>query len=209
MGIAENLQRIRAERGMSQAELAGRIGVRQNTIAAIEAGQTKKSRYLPDIARALRVSLPELDPNQGSTETRIIPGSDLVGTRDLPLFAAVEGGEGALVLGSDPVDEIRRPAPLASVKGAYGVIVIGESMVPVLRPGDIALVHPHLPPRAEDTCIFICEANGEFTATIKEYVGQTKDIWRLKRYRPKELEFTLRKKDWPKCHVVVGKYSRR
>jgi transcriptional regulator with XRE-family HTH domain len=209
MGIAENLQRIRRAREMSQADLAGQVGVRQNTIAAIEAGLTKKSRYLPDIARVLRVSLTDLDPSQGVTETRVIPGSELVGTKDLPLYATVEAGEGTVVMSSDPVDEIRRPAPLATVKGAFGVIVVGESMVPVLRPGDIALVHPHLPPRPEDTCVFIGEKDGEFVATIKEYLGQTKDTWKVKRYKPKETDFVLKKKDWPRCDVVVGKYSRR
>jgi transcriptional regulator with XRE-family HTH domain len=209
MGIRENLQRIRQQRGMSQAALAGAIGVRQNTIAAIELGLTRKSRYLPDIARALRVPLSDIDPDLGFGESRVISSGELVGARDLPLYATVEGGEGTVVMSSDPVDEIRRPAPLATVKGAYGVIVVGESMVPVLRPGDVALVNPHLPPRAEDTCIFVCEKDGEFIATIKEYVGQTKDAWRVKRYKPKETEFALKKKDWPRCEVVVGKYSRR
>jgi transcriptional regulator with XRE-family HTH domain len=209
MGIAENLQRIRHARGMSQAGLAGEIGVRQNTIAAIEAGTTKKSKYLPDIARVLQVSLTELDPNQRFTETRVIPGGALVGPLDLALYATVEGDEGVVVMSRDPVDEIRRPAPLAAVKGAYGVIVAGESMVPVLRPGDVALVHPHLPPRPEDTCIFIAEKDGEFVATIKEYLGQTKDTWKVKRYKPKETDFVLKKKDWPRCDVVVGKYARR
>jgi transcriptional regulator with XRE-family HTH domain len=209
MGTARNLARYRKERGLSQEELARRIGVRQNTIAAIESGLTKKSKYLPDIARALEISLTELDAGEGAHRTPTIPGTDLVGVRDLPLYATVEAGEGAVVMSSDPVDEIRRPAPLATVKGAYGVIVSGESMVPALRPGDIVLIHPHLPPKVEDICLFISERNGEFVATIKEYVGQTKDHWKVKRYKPEEKEFTLRKSEWQTCHVSVGRYSRR
>ena len=209
MAIARNVARYRKERGLSQQELARRIGVRQNTIAAIEAGVTKKSKYLPDIARALEISLTDLDGDEGGHRSPRIPGADLVGARDLPLYATVEAGEGAVVMSSDPVDEIRRPAPLATVKGAYGVIVSGESMVPALRPGDIALINPHLPPKVEDICLFISERNGEFVATIKEYVGQTKDHWKVKRYKPEEKEFTLRKSEWQTCHVSVGRYSRR
>ena len=209
MGAARNVARYRKERGLSQEQLARRIGVRQNTIAAIELGTTKKSKYLPDIARVLEISLTDLDAGDGSRRTPTIPGTDLVGARDLPLYATVEAGEGAVVMSSDPVDEIRRPAPLATVKGAYGVIVSGESMVPALRPGDIVLIHPHLPPKVEDICLFISERNGEFVATIKEYVGQTKDHWKVKRYKPEEKEFTLRKSEWQTCHVSVGRYSRR
>jgi len=209
MAIARNVARYRKERGLSQEELARRIGVRQNTIAAIESGLTKKSKYLPDIARVLEVPLFDLDAGEGAHRTPTIPGADLVGARDLPLYATVEAGEGAVVMSSDPVDEVRRPALLATVKGAYGVIVSGESMVPALRPGDTALIHPHLPPKVEDICLFISEKNGEFIATIKEYVGQTKDHWKVKRYKPEEKEFTLRKSEWQTCHVSVGRYSRR
>src|SRR5262245_20181542 len=209
MAIARNVARYRKERGLSQEELARRVGVRQNTIAAIESGLTKKSKYLPDIARVLEVPLFDLDAGEGAHRTPTIPGADLVGARDLPLYATVEAGEGAVVMSSDPVDEVRRPAPLATVKGAYGVIVSGESMVPALRPGDIALIHPHLPPKVEDICLFISEKNGEFVATIKEYVGQTRDHWKVKRYKPEEMEFTLRKSEWQTCHVSVGRYSRR
>jgi transcriptional regulator with XRE-family HTH domain len=209
MAIAGNVARYRKERGLSQEQLARRVGVRQNTIAAIESGLTKKSKYLPDIARVLEVPLFDLDAGEGAHRTPTIPGADLVRARDLPLYATVEAGEGAVVMSSDPVDEVRRPAPLATVKGAYGVIVSGESMVPALRPGDTALIHPHLPPKVEDICLFISEKNGEFVATIKEYVGQTKDHWRVKRYKPEEKEFTLRKSEWQTCHVSVGRYSRR
>jgi transcriptional regulator with XRE-family HTH domain len=209
MTISRNVARYRKERGLSQVELARRVGVRQNTIAAIESGLTRKSKYLPDIARVLEVPLFDLDAGEGAHRTPTIPGTDLVGARDLPLYATVEAGEGAVVMSSDPVDEVRRPAPLATVKGAYGVIVSGESMVPALRPGDTALIHPHLPPKVEDICLFISERNGEFIATIKEYVGQTKDHWKVKRYKPEEKEFTLRKSEWQTCHVSVGRYSRR
>jgi hypothetical protein len=82
-------------------------------------------------------------------------------------------------------------------------------MVPALRPGDTVLIHPHLPPKVEDICLFISQKNGEFVATIKEYVGQTKDHWKVKRYKPEEKEFLLRKSEWQTCHVSVGRYSRR
>lgn len=201
----EEIARRRQARGMSQAELAKEIGVRQNTIAQIELGKTKKSKHLPDIARVLD------DPRERTAgkEVVTIPGEQLVGTRDLPLFAAVEAGDGMVIMGSEPIGEVRRPAPLENVRGGYGLLVVGESMSPVLRPGDTALIHPHMPPRPEDVVVFVSERHGEHTATIKEYVGQTKDHWKVRRYHPKNQVFTLKRAEWRVHGVMVGKYSRR
>jgi phage repressor protein C with HTH and peptisase S24 domain len=211
MSLAENVKRHRERRKMSQAKLAKAIGAQQNTIAAIELGKTKRTKLLPEIARELGVTLKELDPSLEPVETTRIPGGELVGEPDLPVYASVDAGDGVVLVSAEPVERVRRPDPLATVKNGYGVIVVGESMVPVVRPGDTVLVHPHLPPKVEDICLFISDDrdSGEFRATIKEYLGQTKDIWKVKRYHPKEQEYSLKKREWPKCQVVVGSYRRR
>lgn len=202
------IKAAREGRKWSQADLARLVGVRQNTIAQIELGTTKKSKYLPDIVRVL--DDPDTSPSgEGLTDQLTIVKNDLVGNRDLPLFAAVEAGDGMLVMGSDPIGEVRRPAPLEGVRSGYGLIVVGESMTPILRPGDTVLIHPHLPPRIEDVVVFVSEQHGEMTATIKEYIGQTKDLWKVRRYHPKEHEFTLKKAEWRVHGVMVGKYNRR
>ena len=209
MSLADNVRKFRKRQNLSQKALADAIGVRQNTIAAIESGDTKRTKYLPDLARVLQVNIAELEPAVGAGEGFTIPGSDLGGARDLDLYGSVEAGEGGIVLSNEPVDRIRRPAPLANVRGGYGVIVVGESMVPLLRPGDIALVNPHLPPKPEDLCLFTSDREGEFKATIKEFRGQGKDSWKVRRYQPAQRDYALKKKDFPKCQVVVGIYKRR
>src|SRR5262245_38391226 len=133
MSLADNVKKFRKKQKLSQKALADAIGVRQNTIAAIESGDTKRTKYLPDLARVLQVNIAELEPAVGTSEVFTIAGSDLVGLRDLDLYGSVEAGEGGIVLSNEPVDRIRRPAPLANVRDGYGVIVVGESMVPLLR----------------------------------------------------------------------------
>lgn len=209
MSLAENLTRLRKRKGWSQQKLADAVGVRQNTIAAIEMGKTTKSKWLPDIARELGVPIKELDPKLGPNENLLVPGRELVGAPDLPVFGTVEGGEGAIVMSSEPVETVKRPDPLRTVKDGFGVIVSGDSMVPLVRPGDIVLVHPHLPPKIDDLCLFLFDQDGDFRATIKEFCGQSRDLWKVKRYQPKEHEFTLKKADFPRCAVVVGIYKRR
>ncbi|HEX4505066.1 MAG TPA: S24 family peptidase, partial [Alphaproteobacteria bacterium] len=70
--------------------------------------------------------------------------------RDFPVYGAAQGGpSGAMAMSSDPIQHIARPDPLMTVKAGsgYGIYVVGESMSPAYEQGDIALVHPGLPPR--------------------------------------------------------------
>ena len=93
MGLKENLVHFRTARGWSQQELANRVGVRQNTIAAIETGATTRTKYLADIARALGVTVDELDP-PGGTAVADLPPPVFTGARNFPVYSSAEGGPG-------------------------------------------------------------------------------------------------------------------
>lgn len=202
--VGQNVAKHREAKGWSQARLAKEIGVKsQNTIAAIELGKTRKSKYLPDIARKLKVKITDLDPRYEEEETIIIPNVELEGLRDFKVYGSVEAGEGAIVISNEPVQITRRPASLIDTVGGYGVIVRGDSMTPAVRPGNTVHVNPHIHPRAEDLCLFIYDQDGDFRATLKEYCGETPTSWRVKRYSPKEETYLLAKKDFPRCEVVV------
>jgi len=54
-GIAERLKRAREAAGLTQPELAAKVGVSQGTIGNIETGLRKRPRDLLAIAAALRV----------------------------------------------------------------------------------------------------------------------------------------------------------
>src|SRR5687768_1941902 len=99
------------------------------------------------------------------------PGSQLFGDRDLPVFGTAQGGEGAILLTNEAVDWVLRPDALLRVKDGYGIIVTGDSMAPEHKSGSIALVNPHLPPHAGDSCIFRSHAeDGSVKICIKEMV---------------------------------------
>lgn len=211
----DRIKRARKAANMSQADLAKLSGVSQPAIKKIESGETRKSRYMPDIARALGKQLSDIDPTfldrqDGwltihKNETNV----PLVGDRTLPVYGAVEGGDGALVISHEPVDYVRMPAPLAEVKDGYGFIIIGESMFPELKPGHTALVHPHLPPVAGEPCVFYSDdGNGTQRAIVKSFLRQTATHWFVEQRRPHK-KFSLSKKEWQKCHRVVGTYYRR
>lgn len=51
--LSERLKKKRLELNMTQAELAQKVGVKQQSIQLIEAGETKRPRFLFEIAKAL------------------------------------------------------------------------------------------------------------------------------------------------------------
>lgn len=66
MGIPENLKRLRAHERLSQSALARKAGVAQQLISQLERGENLTTKMLPQIARALNVSIAEVDPNFAS-----------------------------------------------------------------------------------------------------------------------------------------------
>lgn len=210
--IGATIRAAREAKGLSQADLARAIGIKQQSLDSVENGKTAKSKYLPEIAAELGlkpddVGLPKetVPPEAGwAPNSQILqPG------RDFPIYASVEGGPGEIIRSTEPVDWYPRPAPVAHVRDAYGLYVVGESMAPEFDPGDIALVNPILPPMPGKPCIFYSERQGEARATIKRFLRATNGQWHVFQHNPPHgmtKEFTLSRKEWGICHRVLGKY---
>ena len=65
-----------------------------------------------------------------------------------------------MLVNFEPIDFLKRPAPLMHVQGAYAVLVNENAMVPALEPGDTALINPRLFPRKNMSALFL-EASEE------------------------------------------------
>jgi transcriptional regulator with XRE-family HTH domain len=111
-----------------------------------------------------------------------------------------------------PIDWVKRPPPLANVRNAYGLLIKDTAMEPEFWPGDIALVHPHLPPSPQSACVFKTEAPaGGERSQLRHLAGFDEAVWRVREWNPPrgmKDEYTLSRTEWPLCHRVVGKYSR-
>lgn len=208
MALKENLVRLRNQKGWTQAELARRAGVSQQVIGDIESGRTIRPRQLHEIAAALGTTIEQLDPeryNRPAVEPATTP---IYGERDLPIYAAAEGGDGAMIITFDPIAFTLRPAPLIGVKGGYGMYVVGESMSPAYDPGDTVLVNPHLPATPGRDCVFFhSDGHGEVKATIKRLLRVTATEWKVMQWNPHK-EFVLDRKTWGQAQIIVGKYNR-
>ena len=127
---------------------------------------------------------------------------------DLPVYASAEGGGGAIVITSEPIDFVRRPEPLLSVRDGYGCYVIGDSMSPAYEQGDLLLIHPGKPVRPGDDCVFVREqTDGTQHALVKRLLRTTTEKFRVRQFNPAR-DFDLDRAQWTKVQLIVGKYSR-
>jgi phage repressor protein C with HTH and peptisase S24 domain len=225
--FAFRLRTARESKNMSQADLAALIGRDKSSISLLEGGKRGASiDFVARLARALDRSedwlafgkgqmLQTREPIAGERPAdvftpKLIPGNELVGDqRDLPVYAAAKGGDGHVIITFDPISYMKMPAVLQGVKGGYGLLLSGDSMVPAYRPGETALVNPNLPPmRDEDVILYHTSEMDENEAIIKRLVGFNDREWMLEQYNPHK-EFKEFRGDWPVCHRVVGKYNTR
>jgi phage repressor protein C with HTH and peptisase S24 domain len=205
--IGALVRNAREARHWSQEDLAQRAGhIGQSTIQRVEAGDFKRMpSALPQICAALDLQLPLVGTERDSPGTVVhLP---IVHERDFKVYAAAEGGQGEIIIDTDPVDVIPRPTYLQHVKDAYGLVITGSSMHPEFRPGQIAFVNPRMPIIPGEVYIFYAEHEGVARATIKELKRQTEKEWRVQQHNPPK-DLTLPRSEWRWAHMVVGKKSR-
>ncbi len=146
------------------------------------------------------------------TAHRVSPvalASGTVKDRDLPVYASAQGGPTGMLVTPDPIDWVPRPRPLEHVAQAFAVYVVGDSMEPAYRHGDMVLVHPSLPPlRGDDVLLVKHQPDRDMIAMVKNLVGWNERSWRLKQWNPAR-EFQVSRQEWQQAHVIVGKYNRR
>lgn len=202
-------------RDINLAELIGMAEFFKSEPPGIEQARQAATVRIPDSPSndKLQLERSHLTPHNENVNRKLIggtpvPGESLFGEADLPVFGVAQGGRGALVVTAEPVDWIVRPSPLLRVRDGYGIIVVGDSMSPEHKAGSIALVNPHIPPRAGDTCVFRSHADdGTVHIVVKELRGETSTHWKVHQHNPRK-DFTLRKDEWQICHRTVGNYFR-
>lgn len=222
--LGERIRYARKARGLVQQQVASHLGIARVNITQWEADQTKpEAKRLPELATLLGVTESWLLSRSGEdpqptkagkqadkSVSRIIPGQQLISPEKMPVYAAAQGGDGHVIVSFDAVDYVKRPAELESVRGGYGLLVAGDSMVPAFRGGDMALVNPHLPPSREKNVILYHTPphGGDVEAIIKQLNGWNDREWHLQQWNPFK-EFTEFRQEWPICHRVVGRYDAR
>lgn len=222
--LGSRLRYARTALGLSQQKVAEELGINRVNISTWESDSTRPDiSRISEIARLYKVSEAWLLTGQGDAPQKaersrppaknvveLVPGEQLLGTGRMPLYTGAMGGDGHVIITFDAIDYVKRPAELENVKGGYGLLIVGESMIPAFWPGDMALVNPHLPPaRMKNVILYHTPPHGgDVEAIVKQLNSWTEREWHLQQYNPLQ-EFTEFRQEWPVCHRVVGKYDAR
>lgn len=234
-------KRIRAARKavpkLTQTALGKAFGISDKAVSAWERDQVAPTPdKFPKLAEILKVSLAHLHGEVAEKEARIqsddwninqpsritakghnpalkvAPLTELMGDVDLPVYSIVQGGQGALVLENEPFAYTARIPRLIGKKGAYGVLIKGNSMAREYNENDVAFVDPNLHPRKGDPCVFQGTREDGTVEAMMKYLERSPDasetLYYVSQTNPPR-KFTIKKADWQRCHVAVGKESGR
>jgi phage repressor protein C with HTH and peptisase S24 domain len=188
--------------------LAQLLGVPESELRGTSPKLPKRDYSKPNDSHTLvRSPTKKTESNPSSLDKLVLSSTTTSGERDLPVFGTAQGGSGgSLIMSNEAVDWVTRPAPLLRVRDGYGMIVSGDSMYPKIENGATALINPHLPPRAGDTCVFRRHMDdGTVLAIVKLLRRFTDDLWLVHQFNPKK-DFPLKRSEWQVCHVVIGSY---
>jgi len=184
--------------GKSQRELAGILGIDPAAVNRILTGERQiKARELEKILSYIGASESPQEPFLNDASSR---------ADTIPVLGMAEGGEDGMVeWNGDVIDRVPRPPYLANANDAYALYVVGESMVPRYRPGEIIYVHPGRPVPVGCYGVFqlITGPGPHRRALIKELIRKTTSSLVLLQYNPeKEISVAIAKVS--AMHRIVG-----
>ena len=186
----------RKARGMTMVEVAQAIGVSQPAISQWESGIAPPGREsLVELAKLWHVPIgtlmgdPDLKPAKkgGSTPAGIMP-------TDVPVQGTAVGGAGGdFRFNGDVVDYVRRPPGIMHMRNIYALWVVGDSMSPWNKDGDLIYVSPARPAAPGDYVVVQMNDQGDGepgVAMVKQLVARTPTQLKLGQYNP-EKEFAV------------------
>ena len=215
--MSNRLKEFRDLAGLSMQALAERVGTTASQINKLEKGERRLTLdWMTRLASALGITVGDLLPPRETSSTDTIqpsavgrheeaapgPTPPARDPRDLiPVRSAARGGdEQEMFLADGPIDYITRPHSLRHVRDAYAIYMIGDSMFPRFRPGQLLHVNPYKPAQPGAGVVVTKTDNA---VLIKEFVRRTETTLVLQQYNPAtELKYPL--SEIRDLHTVVG-----
>ena len=178
--IGSTVRDARIKRGWSQQQLAEAARVSQTTVDKIENGITKKSRFLPEIFKALGLDLADVVLHGGSEESSLRsldPSRNIMRKRSVRAFSQKSDlikvffpqyvdNKGVFNIDFSKWDKVPRPRILDNDRDACAICVTHHYLAPELEIGDIAFFHSQLPVQVGITAMFFDAAKPEGSRVI-------------------------------------------
>ncbi|CDX49173.1 putative phage repressor [Mesorhizobium plurifarium] len=183
------LRKLMADKGWSANRTSLEAGLSRDAVRKLLAAddQLPHPRTSAALAKALDVSEEWLmkgggEPRHADTETYVPPS--LESGRSKPRYAEILGTAagshdvGSFQIQSSTNEQVVIPEGIAHFKNVYALYVVGDSMFPEHKPGEIRFVLPDMPARLGDSVVveFMRDPQGEPEAMIGHLLrrgGQT------------------------------------
>ncbi len=200
----------RERRGFSMQGLADRASTGKSQIDKLERGDRRLTMdWMVRLSVALDCAPADLLPEScvpSPNDRRAEGGRFAYPSPDrhdlVPVRSAARGGFAEeMHLADGPIDYVPRPHYLAHAHDTYAIYVVGESMVPMYRPGQLLFVNPYKPPTpGRGVVITLVDS----AVIVKEYVRQTPAEVFLREYQPQVREFSIPRIRIQDMHSVTG-----
>lgn len=200
MAFATILKEMRKKSGLSQTELAGRLGVTQQAVGKWESGRSS-----PDPATVVRIAeilntttdyllgLHQPSPELDSATERFF-GSYRESL--IPVIGTVKAGYGALAFEEDYGTEYAR---VKDPNNYFYLVVRGDSMEPRIQDGDLALVHRQNTLESGDLGVIVYGDEGE--GTLKKYIQRGNAII-LRPFNPDYEDLVIKGEDLNHLYIA-------
>ncbi|WAR43021.1 helix-turn-helix domain-containing protein [Methylomonas rapida] len=164
--MGTRIRHYRERLGLSQDELALRVGAAQQTIQSLESGKIRKSTFLPQIAKALGVDFDTLLFGQRADEpVRALRPLLTATARRVPLFTTRDCAWVQAFLTDQAVQSpsgkwvsMDYSLPFAESGSRLFALKLGlsdETFQPEFRPGDQLLIDPDAPIQPSDPVVVL------------------------------------------------------
>ena len=210
MEIGERIKNSREKVGISQSELARRVGVKPQAVQAWEAGRNGPSRKrIQAVAKELKISVLELEfgttqelagPSQKDSNVASFTIAGKI--KFVPLVSWVTAGQWAEVSDNYPPGQGEDNIPCPSKCGphSFALRVKGDSMEPEYPNGSVIIVDPDREPRHDADVVV--RLNSDMEATFKR-LKIDGPRWFLHPLNDRYPVIPLEGKDFTICGVVV------
>lgn len=174
MSIADRVKIQRTHLGLTQTELANRIGISQQSLQKIEDGRTSNPRKLLALAKALECT-PEwlqFGIENGREASNVEAAPFHAPSKKLPVISQVQAGAWSEAIDYRSLgDDIEwEESPFSASDNAFWLKVVGDSMTsPVgvsIPEGHLILVDPNVP--ADNGSLVVAKLEGTDEVTFKK-----------------------------------------
>lgn len=198
--MGQRIRDARLKAGLTQEDFAKAIGASQSAVANWETEENKPRRDLMlRIAKVLDTTPEQLE---FGSNLKPVDESDLrINEQEpsmAPVYASAEGGNGEASLNKGDIVEYRpKPLRYQSVKGLYAFYVVGDSMSPRIKRGEMIWVNPNREPSIGQEAVFFekDDGTGESAIMVKEFRGARGSNYVAYQHNPSK-EVLLPRGEW-------------